>query len=193
MSVKSLGIVGLLQIITTIMTFYYTLNKQGQIMSNDVKLNKDKIQKLRAIKCWSQDELASVSGLSVRTIQRVEKSGTASLETTKALASVFVVTPDKLQTSQKLENITFNFICKYACFFAFALSSAFFGLWIVDILIPTLKGADFNQQYEMHDNFRYLDFGGTSFFVGFIFLGINVCLEYLCSKRLLNGSAGIGN
>jgi transcriptional regulator with XRE-family HTH domain len=42
-------------------------------MSNDVKLNKDKIQKLRAIKCWSQDELASASGLSVRTIQRVEK------------------------------------------------------------------------------------------------------------------------
>ena len=156
-------------------------------MSNDVKLNKDKIHKLRAIKCWSQDELASASGLSVRTIQRVEKSGTASLETTKALASVFVVTPSELQTSNNIENVTFGFICKYAWLVAFALSSIFFGLWIVDILVPTLKGADFN------GNFRYLDFGGISFFVGFLFLGLNVSLEYLRSKRLLKSSASAGN
>ena len=58
-------------------------------MSNDVKLNKDKIQNLRAIKCWSQEELASASGLSVRTIQRVEKNGTASLETTKSAGFCF--------------------------------------------------------------------------------------------------------
>lgn len=162
-------------------------------MSNDVKLNKEKIQKLRAIKCWSQDELAAASGLSARTIQRVEKNGTASLETTKALASVFVVSPSELQKSNKIENVTFAFICKYAWFVAFAVSSVFFGLWIVDILIPTLKGADFNQQYELHGNFRYLDFGGISFFVGFLFLGLNVCLEYLSSKRLIKGSAEIGN
>lgn len=162
-------------------------------MSNDVKINKDKIQKLRAIKCWSQDELATASGLSVRTIQRVEKSGTASLETTKALASVFVVTPDELQSSQKIENVTFNFICKYAWLFAFAVSSVFFGLWIVDILIPTLKGADFNQQYEINGNFRYLDFGGISFFFGFLLLGLNVSLEYFSRKRLLQSSASIGN
>jgi len=162
-------------------------------MSNDVKLNKDKIQKLRAIKCWSQDELALASGLSVRTIQRVEKNGTASLETTKALASVFVVTPGELQTSDKIENVTFRFICKYSWLVAFALSSVFFGLWIVDILIPTLKGADFNQQYELNGNFRYLDFGGLSFIVGFLLLGLNVSLEYFSRKRLLQSSAGVGN
>ena len=147
-------------------------------MSNDVKLNKDKILKLRAKKYWSQDELAAASGLSVRTIQRVEKTGTASLETTKALASVFVVTPDELQSFQKIENLTFNFICKYAWLFAFAVSSVCFGLWIVDILIPTLKGADFTQQYEIHGNFRYLDFGGISFFLGFLLLGLNVYLAF---------------
>jgi transcriptional regulator with XRE-family HTH domain len=162
-------------------------------MSNDVKLNKDKIQKLRAIKCWSQDELASASDLSVRTIQRVEKNGTASLETTKALASVFEVTPNELQTANKIENITFSFICKYAWLVAFAFSSVFFGLWIVDILIPTLKGADFNQQYEIHGNFKYLDFGGISFFVGFLFLGLNVFLEYFSRKSLIKNSANSGN
>lgn len=157
-------------------------------MSNDMKLNKNKIQKLRASKCWSQDELAVASGLSVRTIQRVEKSGTASLETTKALASVFAVMPIDLQSSQKIENVTFNFICKYAWLIAFAAASVFFGLWIVDILIPTLKGADFNQQYEMHGNFRYLDFGGISFVIGFLFLGLNVSLEYLSRRSLLKDS-----
>ncbi|GAC16214.1 helix-turn-helix domain-containing protein [Aliiglaciecola lipolytica] len=162
-------------------------------MSNDVKLNNAKIQKLRAIQCWSQEELASASGLSARTIQRVEKSGTASLETTKALASVFGVTPDELQTSNKLENVTFNFICKYAWVIAFAVSSVCFGLWIVDILIPTLKGADFNQQYEINGNFRYLDFGGLSFFIGFLLLSLNIFIEYLNSKRLLKGSIGSGH
>jgi hypothetical protein len=80
-----------------------------------------------------------------------------------------VVTPNELQLSQKIENLTFNFICKYAWLCAFAISSVFFGLWIVDILIPTLKGADFNQHYEINGNFRYLDFGGISFLLVFYF------------------------
>lgn len=162
-------------------------------MSRDVKLSKHKIQNLRAMKCWSQEQLAAACGLSVRTIQRIEKGGSASIETTKALASVFSVSPDELQISEKLESITFNFICKYAWLFAFALSSIFFGLWIVDILIPTLKGADFNQQYELHGNFRYLDFGGISFFVGFLFLAMNVSIEYFNKKKLLKGSVSEGS
>ena len=156
-------------------------------MSNDVKLNSNTIQNLRTAKCWSQDELASASGLSVRTIQRVEKTGNASLETTKALASVFGVNPDALQTSKRIEHVTFNFLLKYAWLIAFAASSVFFGLWIVDILIPTLKGADFNQQYEINGNFRYLDFGGLSFAAGFVLLSLNIWLDHTAKKRLLNG------
>lgn len=150
----------------------------------EVKLNKEKLKKLRSIKCWSQEELASASGLSVRTIQRVEKNGTASLETTKALAAVFNITPDELQQSEKIEHLAFSFICKYAWLVAFAAASIFFGMWIVDILIPTLKGADFDQQYEMHGNFRYLDFGGISFATGFLFLGFNVYLDHINVRKL---------
>lgn len=153
-------------------------------MSKEVKLNKNKILTLRSIKCWSQDELAAASGLSVRTIQRVEKSGSASLETTKALAAVFDLAPVELQISQKIERQTFRFICSYAWLVAFALSSLFFGLWIVDILIPTLKGANFDELYEMHGNFRYLDYGGVSFFIGFLSLGINILHEYLSNRKL---------
>lgn len=156
-------------------------------MSNEVKIDNIKIQELRSVNCWSQEELASASGLSVRTIQRVEKSGTASLETTKALASVFELTPGELQQYQKVEKLTLQFICKYAWLVAFAISSVFFGMWIVDILIPTLKGADFNQQYEMHGNFRYLDFGGVSFFAGFLLLGASVYLDQLSRSKLIKG------
>jgi hypothetical protein len=33
---------------------------------------------------------------------------------------------------------------------------AFFGLWIIDIVIPTLKGGNFDQLYDLH-RIRYLD------------------------------------
>jgi transcriptional regulator with XRE-family HTH domain len=49
------------------------------------------IQKLRLQHGWSQEQLAELSGLSVRTIQRLERGQTASTESLKALASVFQV------------------------------------------------------------------------------------------------------
>jgi transcriptional regulator with XRE-family HTH domain len=47
------------------------------------------IQKFRVDNGWSQEELAAHSGLSVRTIQRVENGKRASLESLKCLAAVF--------------------------------------------------------------------------------------------------------
>jgi len=163
--------------------------KQSKVkMSKYVELNSKKIQSLRTQQCWSQDELATASALSIRTIQRVEKTGNASLETVKALASVFEVKPSYLQNNKDAQHITFNFICKYAWLFSFAVSSIFFGYWIIDILIPTLKGADFNHQYKIHGDFRYLDFGGISFFIGFLFIGFNVFIDFLQRKNTLNKS-----
>lgn len=49
------------------------------------------IRKRRIDKGWSQQTLAEVSGLSVRTVQRIERGGTASLETINALAAVLDV------------------------------------------------------------------------------------------------------
>ncbi len=49
------------------------------------------IKRLRDRKNWSQEQLAVMSGLSVRTIQRIEGGNKASLESLKALASVFEV------------------------------------------------------------------------------------------------------
>jgi transcriptional regulator with XRE-family HTH domain len=47
------------------------------------------IRKLRLQRGWSQDQLAEMSGLSVRTIQRLERGASASVETLKSLAAVF--------------------------------------------------------------------------------------------------------
>ena len=47
------------------------------------------VQKFRLQRGWTQEELATVSGLSVRTIQRIERGAAASSESLKALAAAF--------------------------------------------------------------------------------------------------------
>lgn len=54
------------------------------------------VRKLRDKHNWSQEQLATVSGLSLRTIQRVEAGNNASIETLKSLAAVFEVDISKL-------------------------------------------------------------------------------------------------
>lgn len=49
------------------------------------------VRKLRLRKGWSQDQLAEFAGVTVRTIQRIERGQKPSLETAKALAAVFEV------------------------------------------------------------------------------------------------------
>lgn len=49
------------------------------------------VRKLRLRKGWSQDQLAELADVSVRTVQRIERGHTPSLETARALAAVFEV------------------------------------------------------------------------------------------------------
>ncbi len=49
------------------------------------------VQKLRLQRGWSQQQLAELSGLNVRTIQRIEKGQEPSVESLKSLAAVFNV------------------------------------------------------------------------------------------------------
>ncbi|MBU2884209.1 helix-turn-helix domain-containing protein [Gilvimarinus agarilyticus] len=48
-------------------------------------------RKLRLVKGWSQEQLAEMAGVSIRTIQRIERGQPPSLETRNALAAVFEV------------------------------------------------------------------------------------------------------
>ena len=49
------------------------------------------VRKLRLQRGWSQDQLAEFSGLSMRTIQRLERGQSPSLESARSLAAVFEV------------------------------------------------------------------------------------------------------
>ncbi|BBN83694.1 XRE family transcriptional regulator [Pseudoalteromonas sp. A25] len=60
-------------------------------------------RKLRLQRGWSQDQLAQLSGLSLRTIQRIERGHTPSLESLKSLAAVFETTVADLQQELKMK------------------------------------------------------------------------------------------
>lgn len=49
------------------------------------------VRKLRLEKGWSQEQLAELCNLSIRTIQRIERGQKPSLETLNALAAVFEI------------------------------------------------------------------------------------------------------
>ncbi|OUL58807.1 helix-turn-helix domain-containing protein [Pseudoalteromonas ulvae] len=54
-------------------------------------IDTQRIITLRKEQAWSQEELALASGLNIRTIQRIESQGHASLQSKKAIAAAFDV------------------------------------------------------------------------------------------------------
>ena len=64
----------------------------------DMLMNVDaaKIRNWREDRCWSQEHLAETSGVSLRTIQRLESGERVSRETVMALAASFNVDPTAL-------------------------------------------------------------------------------------------------
>ena len=64
-----------------------------------MKINSKRVKQLRIENSWSQEQLSAASGLSLRTIQRIEITGQASLDSIRALATAFGVEPSELQLS----------------------------------------------------------------------------------------------
>ncbi|WP_331351770.1 helix-turn-helix transcriptional regulator [Cellvibrio sp. UBA7671] len=62
----------------------------------DMKAKSSLIRKYRTERLWSQEQLAEMTGLGLRTIQRLEARGSGSQESIKALAAVFNVEADTL-------------------------------------------------------------------------------------------------
>jgi transcriptional regulator with XRE-family HTH domain len=65
----------------------------------------DNVKRLRLERNWTQEQLASLTGRNVRTIQRVEKTGICDLETRAALAAVFEVDVAQLDGGKKIEQL----------------------------------------------------------------------------------------
>jgi len=74
-----------------------------------MKINARLVVALRNRRSWSQDELATAAGLNLRTIQRIESDGVASLQSRKALASAFDVEVNELDTQEKRVMRTFEY------------------------------------------------------------------------------------
>jgi transcriptional regulator with XRE-family HTH domain len=55
----------------------------------DMKLDSAVIRQEREKRAWSQEHLAGVTGLALRTVQRIESTGSASYESAGAIAAVF--------------------------------------------------------------------------------------------------------
>ena len=86
-----------------------------------MKINSALVLEHRLSRAWTQEQLATVSGLSHRTIQRVEKDYSGSLETIKALAATFEIDVSdldykELPTMKKYEYKTLDVPFKFGFF-----------------------------------------------------------------------------
>jgi transcriptional regulator with XRE-family HTH domain len=66
-----------------------------------MKINRSLIFALRKQRSWSQDELAAAAGLNLRTVQRIVTSGSASLQSRKALAAAFDIEVSDLDSKEE--------------------------------------------------------------------------------------------
>ncbi|MFT6285233.1 MAG: DNA-binding XRE family transcriptional regulator [Arenicella sp.] len=102
-----------------------------------MQLNPNTIKTLRQTHNWTQQLLADACDVSLRTIQRVEKEGAASKETTMSLCAVFEVRQGeliKLDDTQKMDITDPEKAQKM--YFIITLSSLIsFGLGVTSVLI----------------------------------------------------------
>jgi len=68
-----------------------------------MKISSEIVRRLRIERGWTQEHLADLCGCSLKTIQRIEKSGLCSLETRSALAAVFEIELKQLDGEEKIE------------------------------------------------------------------------------------------
>jgi transcriptional regulator with XRE-family HTH domain len=71
----------------------------------DMKLNSTVIRQQRENRAWSQEHLAAATGLALRTIQRIESTGSASYDSASAIAAVFNLPVTALR-SDEIEDAT---------------------------------------------------------------------------------------
>lgn len=109
-----------------------------------MKINKDKVRSLRLGKSWSQERLSEVSGLSLRTIQRIENGSSISMDSLKELAKALGVEPVELMIVEKEQPATpvdavVNVFREFANFFGRASRYEYW--WFFLFMILVMAGA----------------------------------------------------
>jgi len=140
----------------------------------EVKVDSNLIRIEHENRGWTQEHLASVTGLSLRTIHRIEKTGSASFESVTALASVLAVDVARLRASESKPSRVRTFRMSLELPLRLALAAASGGLCALQ--------------------FRWRHYGGSSADIGFGWLdfaiagtliGVAVLCPYLRSGHRL--------
>lgn len=124
------------------------------------------VKRLRQKNNWSQEQLATMSGLSIRTIQRVESGQSASLETLKSLASVFETDVSKLTEEitvidKKSEKWKEQPWWVRANFWGVRSRKALLALEIIPLIIGIVL-------FFFHENITQITFSATCFLCAYI-------------------------
>lgn len=116
----------------------------------EMRVNNDLIRKLRLSNSWSQEELAEQAGLSMRTVQRIESEGIASIQSRKAIARALNVSVSQLSietdeglTQSDKELRSYRFVARSAPIYyllnairLFLVGFSWLGLWSIPIAVP---------------------------------------------------------
>ena len=96
-----------------------------------MNINATLIKHKRENNAWSQQQLAEISGVSLRTVQRLESTGRGSLDSVKAIASAFELAPADVIQGNKEANFLSPLGKVIGAFIASCLIAGVAGLYIV--------------------------------------------------------------
>ncbi len=133
------------------------LSESLPVMSNEMKIAAATVRQLREARAWSQEQLAAVSGISPRTVQRVENEGVASLDTRMALAAALECTPETLLESTVADRMAHAQPAAVSASQMLTTRSSFSWLslaWLVFVLVAFLAIVGYNvgQDLAERDN-----------------------------------------
>ena len=101
----------------------------------NTRINQERVKVLRLGKSWTQQKLADEAKISLRSIQRIESDGIASLQSRAAIASAFGIEPTELEIDSVQHSSNPALL---ATLVLFSYSSFYLGLTIFDISIEAL-------------------------------------------------------
>jgi transcriptional regulator with XRE-family HTH domain len=96
-----------------------------------MKVNQQLIKQYREQRLWSQEQLAITANLGLRTVQRIESTGTASFESIAAIASALevpsniLIVKDSYGKVYKHTQIGFAIIVIFTLVFSLQISTVF--------------------------------------------------------------------
>jgi len=116
-----------------------------------VKIDGKRIRLLREARGWSQEHLASICGLSPRTVQRLETEGNASLESRMAVAAALEVAAGDLALTQPANTLHASNAAPRSA--GVSTENLVFGLALL-VLALLYGGYNIGKDLAMRDNAR---------------------------------------